>query len=377
MRVLIAPDKFAGTLTAVEAADAIAAGWAEHAPDDDLTLSAMADGGAGFVDVLHAALGGELHVTTVRGPLGGSAPVTLLVTDGEAGPVVYVESAQACGLQLVPAGIRDAEAATTYGVGEAIAAALTLSPATVVVGLGGSATNDAGAGLLAALGARADGPLDSGARGLADVRSIDAGVARRRLEGVELVVATDVDNPLLGMFGATATFGAQKGLDDDARQRVDRVLDGFVDAVCGSAPVQRRVAEAAGAGAAGGLGFALLLLGGHRRSGIELVAERTGLLARAGRHDLVLTGEGAYDFSSRAGKVVHGVAQVAAQAARPCVVLAGQVLVGSREMRAMGVESAYSMTDLVGERSALADPAAGLRALARRVARTWSLRPTR
>ena len=373
MRVLIAPDKFAGTLSAVEAANAIADGWSRRASEDDLTLAPMADGGPGFVDVLHAALGGELRVVTVRGPLGDAVPVTMLVTDRDAGDrTVYLESSQACGLHLVAADRRDPESATTVGVGEALIAALDLSPGRIVVGLGGSATNDAGAGMLATLGATADGPLDRGPRHLAGVGSVAVDAARQRFEGVELVLASDVDNVLLGMFGATNAFGAQKGLEDDARQRVDRVLDGFVDAVCGSSPAERRVADAAGSGAAGGLGFALLLLDGTRCSGIALVIEATGLAGRTAEHDVVVTGEGAYDFSSGSGKVVHGVAQLATQAVRPCVVLAGQVLVGSREMRAMGIEAAYSVVELVGEHAALEDPYASLRQLASRVARTWS-----
>ncbi|MCW2830627.1 MAG: hypothetical protein JWP31_1319, partial [Aeromicrobium sp.] len=160
MRVLVAPDAFGGTLTAPEAARAIAEGWHRHAPGDVLTSAAMADGGPGFVDVLHAALGGRLSVITVRGPGGDACPVTLLDVDGTA----YVESAQACGLHL--ADPRDPLHASTYGVGQAISAALDAGARRIVVGLGGSATNDAGAGMLAALGATADVPLDAGPAGL-------------------------------------------------------------------------------------------------------------------------------------------------------------------------------------------------------------------
>jgi glycerate 2-kinase len=240
------------------------------------------------------------------------------------------------------------------------------------VGLGGSATNDAGAGMWAALGAAADGDLAAGAHGLANVSTVDVGPAAARLADVELVVASDVDSPLLGMFGATNVYGPQKGLPDERKGPVDEILDGFVVAALGSTPTERRTADAPGAGAAGGLGFGLFVLGGTRRSGIELVTGAVGLADRASRADLVLTGEGAYDFSSRSGKVVYGVAEVAGRAVRPCVVLAGQVLVGTREMRAMGVESAYSMVDAVGRDAAFAEPGASLAALAQRVARTWS-----
>jgi glycerate kinase len=368
VRILVAPDAFGGTLTAPEAARAIIEGWHRHAPDDELNAAAMADGGPGFVDVLHEGIGGELAVATVRGPVGAEVPVTVLHADGTA----YVESAQACGLHLVDP--RDPMHATTYGVGQAIAAAIDAGARRLVVGLGGSATNDGGAGLLAALGATADVPLDAGPEGLTGVTHVDLAPARARLDGIELVIAADVDVTLLGMFGATKTFGPQKGLTDEQIIAVDGVLDRFVDATCGTTPVERRVADAKGAGAAGGLGFALMLLGGQVVSGIDLVAGAVGLTSQAGAHDLVVTGEGTYDFSSRAGKVVFGVAAVAGAAARPCIVLAGQVVVGSREMRAMGVESAYSVADLVGIDAAMGEAYASLAALAERVARTWSPR---
>lgn len=368
MRVLVAPDAFGGTLTAPEAARAIIEGWHRHAPDDILTAAAMADGGPGFVDVLHASGLGQVSVHAVRGPLGGDVPVTILVDRDTA----YIESAQACGLHLV--GPTKPLHASTYGVGQAVAAALDRGAKRVVVGLGGSATNDGGAGLLAALGATADVPLDAGPAALAAVTTVDLSAAAARLAGVELVIAADVDVSLLGMFGATKTFGPQKGLSDAQIVEVDGWLDQLVVAVCGSAPAERRVADAKGAGAAGGLGFALMLLGGSVVSGIELVGDAVGLTAQAADHDLVVTGEGTFDYSSRAGKVVFGVATVAGAAARPCIVLAGQVLVGSREMRAMGIESAYSVSDLVGVEASMAAPHQHLSDLAERVARTWSPR---
>lgn len=368
MRVLIAPDKFAGTLSAVEAARAIADGWSERAPDDELRLAPMADGGPGFVSVLHESLGGDLIAVTVRGPLGEPTPVSVLRHERTA----YIESAQACGLHLVDPGRRNPSAASTYGVGETIAAAIDTGVDRVVVGLGGSATNDGGAGMLAALGATADVALDRGPDGLKGIGSVDVGRARQRVSGVDLVMATDVDNVLLGMFGATKVFGPQKGVDDADVPRIDALLDAYVVASCGPTPPERRVADSPGAGAAGGLGFGMLMVGARRESGIGLVAEATGITDLARDCDVVVSGEGAYDFQSRGGKVVYGVAQLAGEALRPCVVLAGQVQVGSREMRAMGVEAAYSVVDLVGEAKAIGEPAASLRALAARVARTWS-----
>ena len=365
MRILVAPDKFAGTLSAAEAASVIVEGWHRQAPDDELHTVPMADGGPGFVDTLHASLGGELLAVTVSGPYGESTPGSVLLEGGERA-TAYVESAQACGLHLVPEAEREPERATSAGVGELIAAAVDAGAGRVVVGLGGSATNDGGAGMLAALGAQADVDLRAGVVGLDGVSRVDLAPARERVAGVELVAASDVDNPLLGLRGAINVFGPQKGVRDERRPTLDALLEGLADAC------DRAVADRPGAGAAGGLGYALLLLGATREPGIDLIAGAVGLAEQAAAADLVLTGEGAFDYSSRGGKVVYGVAQVAQAALRPCVVLAGRVDVGAREMRTMGVESAYSMVELVGTERAMGRPAESLAALAARVARTWS-----
>ena len=363
MRVLIAPDKFAGTLTAVEAAAAIEEGWRRRDPRAEVLVAPMADGGPGFIDVLSAVVDGTLLSVTVRGPLGDDTPATVLV----AGETAYVETAQACGLHLVEPKQRRPEDATTYGVGQLIAAAVDAGAKRIVLGLGGSGTNDAGAGLLAALGATATGgDLTAGAAGLANLTAVDLEPARERMAGIEFVAASDVENPMLGLRGATNVFGTQKGITDERKPVVDGWLTKFAELA------DRKTADQKGAGAAGGLGYALLLLGAERVSGIDLVADLTGLKEKASRVDLVLSGEGAFDFQSRDGKVIAGVAKVANDAMRPCVVLAGKVLIGSREMRSMGVESAYALVDAVGEERAFADPHGSLAAVAERVARTWA-----
>jgi glycerate 2-kinase len=364
MRVLIAPDKFAGTLTAVEAAEAIDEGWRRGAPGDETVQVPMADGGPGFCDVLYAGLGGDLLALTVTGPYGDPVPATVLLVEDTA----YVESAQACGLHLTPRAARDPERATSAGVGELLAAAIDAGARRIVVGLGGSATNDGGAGLLAALGATADAPLRQGPVALAAVTEVDLTPVRDRLGEVTLLAASDVDNPLLGLTGATNVYGPQKGVVEERKQALDAALEAFAEAT------DRKTANAKGAGAAGGLGFALLLLGAERAPGVDLVADAVGLADHAATADLVVTGEGAFDFQSRSGKVAYGVAGVAGRVLRPCIALAGQVLVGSREMRAMGVESAYSVVDLVGEEAAFGAPRESLARLAERVARTWSTR---
>jgi glycerate 2-kinase len=387
VQVLVAPDKFAGTLTAAEAAEAIRRGWSRRRPQDDMLLAPMSDGGPGFVDALHAALGGDLHALIVTGPLGRPTPAALLLVrqpptagDGAAreapSPVTtaYVESAQACGLALLPrdatgAGPRGdvAEAASTLGVGELVVAALDAGADEVVVGLGGSGTNDGGAGMLAALGAAGApaGALTGGAASLATVTDVDLGPVRARLAGRRLVAATDVTNPLLGLRGATNVYGPQKGLSSERLFAADGALSRFAHLV------DRATADAPGAGAAGGLGYAMLLLGAVQRPGIDVVAQASGFGARLAHADLVLTGEGKLDPQTFTGKVVAGVARLAAGAGVPCVALAGRLEVGSRELRAAGVDGAYGMVDAFGERRALDDPAEALADLADRVARTW------
>jgi glycerate kinase len=357
MRIVVAPDKYAGTLTAVEAAEAIATGWRRSAPTDELDLLPLSDGGPGFVDALHAALGGTLQAVTVSGPFGSPVPATLLLV----GETVYLESAQACGLHLTDG--RGGEHASTYGVGELIAEAVAAGARRVVVGLGGSGTNDGGAGLLSALGATADVPLDQGVAGLAGITALT--LPATGLESVELVAASDVENPLTGLFGASKVFGEQKGIAD--LPRADALLEEFA-AVAG-----RIEATRPGAGAAGGLGYALALLGATRRPGLDVVATAVRLDERIERADLVITGEGSFDASSRGGKVPVGVAARAGERARPCVVLAGRVGMGAREHRALGLDAAYGVVDLVGEDRAMGQPSAALADLAERVARTWSI----
>lgn len=363
MRVVFAPDKFAGTLTAVEAAAAMARGWARRSPGDELVQVPMSDGGPGFVDVLHAALGGDLHAVTVTGPYDEPTPATVLRIDATA----YVESAQAVGLHLAQPDERDPERAHTRGFGELLDAALSTGATRIVVGLGGSGTNDGGAGMLAALGASAKGgSLDAGPAALADLTAVDLAGVRARFADVELVMASDVDNPLLGINGATKIYGPQKGLPEERLVVVDSWLQRFAEVT------DRKLAGQKGAGAAGGLGYGLMLLGATRTAGVEVVADAVDLAGHLSRADLAVTGEGAFDFSSRSGKVPYGVAEVATDHLVPCIALAGQVLIGSREMRALGVESAYSLVGLVGEERALAAPAESLADLAERTARTWS-----
>jgi glycerate kinase len=289
------------------------------------------------------------------------------------GTTAYVEAAAACGLHLLAEHERDPKTTTTYGVGQLVLAALDRGATRVVIGLGGSGTNDGGAGLLAALGVqRLDAAGERLAPGGAALRALDrlSGAPDPRLAAVELVAATDVDSPLLGLYGASAVFGPQKGASREDVALLDAALTRWADVL--EAHLGVAVRDSPGAGAAGGLGAALMALGARREPGISLVLQLVGLAARAAEADLVVTGEGTFDFSSLSGKVVSGVAALAAEHAVPCLVLAGAVRVGRREAAAAGVEATYSLVDAVGVEAALARPSQELAALASRVARQWS-----
>jgi glycerate 2-kinase len=368
VRVVVCPDKFAGTLSAVEAAHAIAAGWRDAAPDDDVVSRPLSDGGPGFVDVL-ATAGGRLVPAPTVDPLGRPASGQVLI----AGATAYVESAQACGLHLLAEDERKPTTTTSYGLGALLAVAVEAGVREIVIGLGGSATNDCGAGMLAALGAA---PLDEAGFALpyggAALLHCAALGGAPRLRAVRLVAASDVDNPLLGLYGASAVFGPQKGASQADVLLLDAALERFAgvleEGLEGCPP---ELAALPGAGAAGGLGAAILALGGSRESGLELVRRITGLDRAIDGADLVITGEGSFDHQSLRGKVVSGVAGAAREHGVPCVVLAGRIDVGRRDAAAAGVTEARSLVDLVGEAEAMDRPADGLRSLATRLARQW------
>ncbi|MGN9775547.1 glycerate kinase family protein [Micromonospora sp. H33] len=377
MRVLLCPDKFAGTLSAPDVAAAVVAGWHEVAGGDELLVRPLADGGPGFLDVLADALDARRVPVPTVDPLGRPAAGEILVTaDGTA----YVESAQACGLHLLTPAERDPKATTSYGLGLLVAAAVERGARQVVIGLGGSATNDAGAGMLTALGVT---PLDEAGRALPYGGAALAAVAALdgvpRLRDARLVAATDVDNPLLGLHGASNVFGPQKGADKADVLLLDAALERFAGVLERDLPgCPAGLGALPGGGAAGGLGAAILALGGRCESGIGLVTRAIGLDTALDTVDLVITGEGSFDHQSLRGKVVAGVAGAARDRGVPCVVLAGRVSTGRREAAAAGVTEAYSLVEHFGgeERggveAAMGRPAEGLRALAARLARQWS-----
>jgi glycerate kinase len=371
MRVLISPDKFAGTLTAVEVAAAIARGWSGAVPGDSTDERPMADGGPGFLDVIAGTAGGRRVPVPTVDPLGRPVPGEVLVR----GATGYLESAQACGLHLLVPAERDPKATTSYGLGVLVASAVEVGVQEIVIGLGGSGTNDAGAGMLAALGAPA---LDSAGYALpyggAALRLAAGLGGAPRLRGVTLIAATDVDNPLTGLHGASAVYGPQKGATREDVLLLDDALGTFAGVLERALPgCPADLAAQPGSGAAGGLGAALLALGGRVVSGLALVRDLTGLSAALDGADLVITGEGSFDEQSLRGKVVSGVAAGAMERALPCLVFAGRASAGRREAAAAGVTETYTLVEHFGSvEEAMARPAEGLVEMAGRAARQWS-----
>ncbi|TAM58950.1 glycerate kinase [bacterium] len=309
MRIVIAPDKFKGSLGAVAVARAVERGWRSVRARDEITLCPMADGGEGTVAAFIDA-GFRAVTQRVRGPLG--APVDAVYAFD--GATAVIEMAAASGLALLDERARDAARASTFGTGELIASALDGGARRIVVGIGGSATNDGGAGCMQALGARlldsAGAELEPGGAALARLARIDVSALDARLRAVHVDVACDVDNPLTGPRGAAAVYGPQKGADPAQVAQLDAALAHFARIVQRDLGVD--LAGVPGAGAAGGLGYGLMaFLGALPRPGVELVAELRGLERLLDGADLCITGEGRVDEQTLMGKTLSGVARLA------------------------------------------------------------------
>ena len=344
MRIVVAPDSFKGSLSALGVAEAIERGLRAVWPDAEVRKVPIADGGEGTVDALVAATGGRLEERTVRGPLG--EPVRArwgVLGDGR---TAVIEMAAASGLPLVPKDRRDPRLTTTYGTGELVRAALDAGLSRLVVGVGGSATNDGGTGLARALGVRfldaAGQDLPEGGAALARLSRVELGGLDPRLASAEVTVACDVDNPLTGPRGASAVYGPQKGATPEMVKELDAAL-GHYAGVARTA-TGRDVAGLPGAGAAGGLGAGLLFFTPARlRPGVEIVLETTGFEALVDGADLVVTGEGRTDFQTAMGKAPVGVAAVAKRHGVPVVCLAGGLGDGADDVLAKGIDALASV----------------------------------
>ncbi|OWL88613.1 glycerate kinase [Halopseudomonas aestusnigri] len=374
MKLVIAPDSFKESLSARAVAEAIAAGWARVCPDAELLLCPMADGGEGTVDAVLAATGGERQQTEVSGPLGDPVTANWGLLPGRR---AVIEMAEASGLHLVEPARRDVLRASSFGTGELIRAALDAGVRRIVLGLGGSATNDGGAGLLCALGLRlldADGgDLPPGGAALARLRHIDLTGLDTRLAQVEVLVAADVDNPLCGPRGASAVFGPQKGASPAQVDQLDAALGHYADVMASTLGEDLR--NLPGVGAAGGLGFAArTVLKAGFRPGIELVAELAGLAEALQGADLVITGEGRLDGQSLHGKTPVGVARLARAAGVPVIALAGSLGEGYQRLYAEGIGAAFSLAPgPLSLEQAMAEAGPQLSERAADLARLWQI----
>jgi glycerate kinase len=379
-QVVIAPDSFKGALSAEDAAVALAEGWRQVAPDDDLRTVPMADGGEGTAHAVTAATGGSWTEVETVGPLGDPVRAGYGTFGGRRGTVAVIDVASASGLDLVGPDGGDVWRASSRGTGDLIRHALDRGVSEIVLGLGGSATNDGGAGLLSALGVRLldehGAPVPPGPAGLHRLARIDLDGLHPRVRDVRVRVACDVTSPLTGPHGASAVFGPQKGARPEDVPRLDAALARL--ARTAAAAGLAAAPEAPGSGAAGGLGFAATtVLGGELVPGVDLVAAAVGLDGHCRGARLVLTGEGRLDGQTAAGKVPLGVARVAARHGAPTVALVGAV--GDGHERVLG-ELRAVLTIGAGPRAlpdALAATAQDLRRTAHQVAALVTPRPGR
>ena len=378
MHVLAAPDKFKGSLTAREVAERIAAGIEAEAPQVPVVLAPVADGGDGTVDAALAA-GFERVPVHAEGPTGEPVESAFATRDG----VAVVEMADVSGLGRLPQGRLAALEAGSYGTGEVVRAALEHRCHTIVLGIGGSASTDGGAGMVQALGGRlldsAGEELPRGGGALARLARVDLTGLDPRLAEARLIVASDVDNPLTGPQGAAAVYGPQKGAGPKDVELLDAALSRWASLVAASAPSAESESaaepfhERPGAGAAGGVGFgAMAVLGAELQPGIELILDLLGFHEKLRGARLVITGEGSLDDQTLSGKAPVGVATAAAAAGVPVVAVCGRSLLTADRLRGAGIQQAYALTDIEPDlQRCLTEAGPLLEQRARALARDW------
>ncbi|SDG54011.1 glycerate kinase [Propionivibrio dicarboxylicus] len=346
MRIIVAPDSYKGSVSALGVAQAMERGILKIHPDADVLKMPIADGGEGTVEALVAATGGELRHQDVADPLGRRIRAHWgILGDGR---TAVIEMASASGLPLLASAERDPLRATTYGTGELLRAALDAGLRKIIIGIGGSATNDGGAGMARALGVRfidaAGKELPDGGSALARLAAVDLSGIDPRLGESDILVACDVDNPLCGPRGASAVFGPQKGATPALVAELDAALWHF--ATIAQAATGRTVAETAGAGAAGGMGAGLLLFTPAKlRPGVEIVLDAVRFGETVKGADFVITGEGRTDFQTAFGKAPVGVAKAAKLHRVPVFCLSGSLGEGADETLAQGIDAVMSICD--------------------------------
>ncbi len=375
MKIVIVPDSYKESLTALEVATEIEAGFREVFPDAEYIKLPMADGGEGTVAAMVAATGGTLVEVNVTGPLGEPVKACYGLTGDR--KTAIIEMAAASGLALVAPGLRNPLKTTTYGTGELVKAALDAGINHLIIGIGGSATNDGGAGMLQALGGKlldhAGREIGFGGGALADLDRIDISGLDPRLKACRIEAACDVDNPLTGPMGASAVFGPQKGATPEMVAQLDANLARYADLI--SRDLGVRVAGVPGAGAAGGMGAALLaFFGAKLRPGIEIVMEAVGLEAHVRDADLVITGEGRIDSQTIHGKTPIGVARLAKRYGKPVIGIAGCLAADAGEVHQYGIDAVFSVLSQVGcVEEAMSQAATNVRTASRNIAATLKL----
>lgn len=345
MKVVIAIDSFKGSLSSVEAGNAVKLAVNEVFDNAEAEVVSLADGGEGTVDALVLGMGGKEQIVTVTAPLGNKVNARYGIVGGD---TCVMEVSSACGITLVKKEDLNPLKATTYGVGEIILDALDRGCKNFIVGLGGSATNDCGVGMLQALGFsflnERGLEVEQGASGLKDIKAICTEKADKRLKGCLFQIACDVKNPLVGKFGCSEIFSRQKGATDGMVRDMDGYIDSFASLYKTVNPLSDKHAE--GVGAAGGLGFAFkYFLNGQTTSGIELITDKIGLSKKIESADLVVTGEGKLDGQSAMGKAPIGVAKIAKSHGKKVIAFCGAVGEGAENLNELGIDAYFSIVN--------------------------------
>ncbi|MEE9460453.1 MAG: glycerate kinase [Bacteroidales bacterium] len=346
MRILIAPDSYKNALSALEVAKSLKSGLQKVFQDAEFEILPMADGGEGTVEALIDATQGQMIKTPVCDPLMRPIESSFGITGD--GVTAVIEMASASGIQLITSGERNPWITTTYGTGELILAALDRGCRDIILGIGGSATNDCGMGMAAALGVKfldhAGNSVGPGGGMLAEVTRIDISGLDNRIKETKIMVACDVTNPLTGPDGAAHVYGPQQGADPEMVNKLDSNLKKFSDLIMEQ--LGKDVEQIPGAGAAGGLGAGLIaFLDGELVEGVPAIAAKTGLDEAVAKADIVITGEGGIDFQTQFGKTPYGVAQVAKKHGKPVIAVAGTIGKGVDELYSKGIDAVISILD--------------------------------
>ncbi len=371
MQILLCPDSFKDCMSAREVCDNMTEALLHILPNAQINKLPLADGGEGFVEAVLAATDGKLISLEVSNPIGNKIMANYAIIDN--GATAVIEMAQASGLELLQPEERNPLFTTTYGVGELIKSALEHKVTKIIVGLGGSATNDGGAGMLQALGAKfcdaANNTVQQGGINLDKLKHIDLSQLDQRLTSIELVIACDVNNPLLGISGASYVFAKQKGATAEMIPRLESALHNYAQTVLGDCGVN--ISNIAGSGAAGGLSAGLLLINGKIQSGIEIIAKLCGLEEKIIASDFVFSGEGSIDEQTACGKTISGIAQLCKKHNKPLIIICGKMSGNLQQLYQDGVSAVFSISNGFASKSeAFANAADNIQVTMQNIART-------